>query len=73
MNKEQQLLDIIAEILEIEEDGQQLTLSTELDEDMWDSLAIVSFISEVDSAFDKVLEPAAVGEAKTVADLVTLV
>lgn len=69
MSKENQLLEIIAEILE--EDSVELT--TELSEENWDSLAIVSFISEVDSEFDIVLAPAKVAEAKLVSDLVNMV
>jgi acyl carrier protein len=69
MSKENQLLEIIAEILE--EDSVQLT--TDLEEGNWDSLAIVSFISEVDSEFDIILAPAKVAEAKLVSDLVNMV
>ena len=69
MSKENTILKIIAEILEIEE----ITLSTKLDEDSWDSLAIVSFISEIDSEFDQVVSPSAVNEVKIVADLIALV
>jgi len=69
MNKEKQLLEIIAEILEVD----SVDVKHELDESTWDSLAIVTFISEIDSTFDLILEPAAVGEAKTVLDLIQLV
>ncbi|MEY8214406.1 MAG: phosphopantetheine-binding protein [Colwellia sp.] len=71
MNKENQILEIIAEILEIE--VSEITLGNELDEDSWDSLAVVTFISEIDSNFDQVISPTAVNEVKTVADLIALV
>ena len=69
MSKENQILEIIAEILEVEE----ITLENELDEDCWDSLAVVTFISEIDSNFDQVIAPSAVNKVKTVADLIALV
>lgn len=71
MSNEKKVMEIIAEILEVEVD--ELTLTTELNEDLWDSLAVVTFISEVDSNFEKIISPAEVSAAKTVADLVSLV
>jgi acyl carrier protein len=71
MSKANQILEIIAEILEVE--VEEITLATELDEDSWDSLAVVTFISEIDSNFDQVIAPTAVNEVKTVADLIALV
>lgn len=71
MSKENKILEIIAEILEVE--IEEITLSTELGEDNWDSLAVVSFISEIDSEFDQVISPTAVNKVKKVADLVVLV
>lgn len=71
MSKESKLLEIVAEVLEV--DIEEVTLSTELDEDNWDSLAIVTFISEIDSSFDLILSPESVGEAKTVAQLAALI
>jgi acyl carrier protein len=71
MSKVNQILEIIAEILEIE--ANEITLEKELGEDNWDSLAVVTFISEIDSNFDQVISPTAVNEVKTVADLIALV
>ncbi|MCY9822064.1 acyl carrier protein [Aeromonas media] len=71
MSKVPQVLDIIAEILEV--DASELTLDSLLDETVWDSLAVVTFISEIDSTFDQIISPAKVGAVKTVADLVELV
>jgi acyl carrier protein len=71
MSKTNQILEIIAEILEVE--VEEITLENELDEDSWDSLAVVTFISEIDSNFDQVIAPTAVNEVKTVADLIALV
>lgn len=71
MSKTNQILEIIAEILEVE--VEEITLENELDEDSWDSLAVVTFISEIDSNFGQVIAPTAVNEVKTVADLIALV
>ncbi|EJD6378463.1 MULTISPECIES: acyl carrier protein [Providencia] len=69
MSKENQLLNIIAEILEID----AVSPETELNEENWDSLAVVTFISEVDSNFEQVLSPTSVNKASTVQDLLELV
>ena len=71
MTKKNQILEIIAEILEIEVN--EISLDSALDEDSWDSLAVVTFISEIDSNFDQVISPLDVNEVKTVADLIDLV
>jgi acyl carrier protein len=71
MSKTNQILEIIAEILEVE--VEEIMLENELDEDNWDSLAVVTFISEIDSNFDQVIAPTAVNEVKTVAELIALV
>lgn len=69
MNKETKLLEIVAEVLEVD----SATLETELNEDNWDSLAIVTFISEADTAFDLILSPESVGKVKNVAELAALI
>ena len=71
MSKENLIIAIIAEILEVE--IEEVKLDTELTEDNWDSLAVVTFISEVDSEFDKVVTPKDVNDAKNVSDLINLV
>lgn len=71
MSKLQQVIEIISEIMEV--DSTDITLATELDETVWDSLAVVTFISEVDSKFDQILSPSDVGAVKKVSDLVNLV
>jgi acyl carrier protein len=71
LSKRNQILEIIAEILEIEVN--EISLDSALDEDSWDSLAVVTFISEIDSNFDQVISPSDVNEVKTVADLIDLV
>ncbi|WP_146490016.1 phosphopantetheine-binding protein [Vibrio sp. T20] len=71
MSKEKKILEIIAEIIEVELD--ELSLSMELDEDNWDSLAVVSFISEIDSEFEQVLSPSEVNSVKSVSDLIQLI
>lgn len=71
MDKVQKIIEIIAEIMEVE--PSEITLETELCDDVWDSLAIVTFISEVDSNFDLIVSPMEVSTVKTVADLINLV
>jgi acyl carrier protein len=71
MSKQSQILEIVAEVLELEFD--EVNLNTELNEDNWDSLAVVSFIAEIDSNFDQILVPADVRDVKKVSDLVVLV
>ncbi|WP_108944049.1 acyl carrier protein [Shewanella halifaxensis] len=65
------LLEIIAEVIEAE--VSEITLESMLSDFYWDSLAVVTYITEVNSEFDKLLSPANVKAAKTVDDLVKLV
>ncbi|WP_217540418.1 acyl carrier protein [Vibrio metschnikovii] len=69
MSIENKLLEIISDILEIDD----VTLGTELNEENWDSLAVVTFISEADNEFDKVVSPSEVNKATKVADLLELI
>lgn len=69
MGKTQKLLEIVADIIEIDD----VTLETQLDDESWDSLAVVSFISEADNEFDKVVSPTEVNKATKVADLLELI
>ena len=71
MSNVQKVLEIVAEILEIE--ISEITLDTKLDDDNWDSLAVVTFISEIDTEFDIVVSPTQVNNVSTVANLVDLV
>ena len=71
MSKETQLLEIVAEILELE--VEEVTLETELGESNWDSLAVVSFIAEADSEFDRVLSPKDVSSVENVKGLLELI
>lgn len=65
----QSVLNIISEIMEVDSVG----LDLELDEENWDSLAVISFIAEVDSKLGQLLDAKSVNESKTVAELVSLV
>ncbi|MFA0284330.1 acyl carrier protein [Vibrio sp. 10N.222.55.F12] len=69
MSNVNQLLEIVAEILEVDD----ISLETELNEDNWDSLAVVTFISEADNEFDKVVSPSEVNKVTKVADLLELI
>ncbi|CAH6799842.1 Carrier domain-containing protein [Vibrio chagasii] len=69
MSNVNQLLEIVAEILEVDD----VSLETPLNEDNWDSLAVVTFISEADNEFDKVVSPSEVNKVTKVADLLELI
>ncbi|PTP03440.1 hypothetical protein CWN88_08530 [Vibrio splendidus] len=69
MSNVNQLLEIVAEILEVDD----VNLDTELNEENWDSLAVVTFISEADNEFDKVVSPSEVNKVTKVADLLELI
>lgn len=69
MDKKNKLLEIVADILEVE----SVNLNTELNEDNWDSLAVVTFISEIDSTFNIIVSPSIVSEASSVQKLFDLI
>lgn len=71
MSVNEKLFNIVAEILEIE--SNDVSVDLVLDESNWDSLAVITFISEVDSEFDIVVSPSKVANVKKVSDLITLV
>lgn len=64
---EKALLELVAEILEVEVD--EVALTDELEAVGWDSLANISFIAEVDEATGVTIEADELANAKTVADL----
>ena len=66
---ESQILDVIAETLEM--DSIEITMA--LDERIWDSLAVVVFIGSVNNAFNKILDPSQLYNVKNVQQLVQLV
>lgn len=66
----EQLLDKLAEILEVE----QVSLNDELDSyDEWDSLTALSIIALADSDYDKKLTNDIIKEFKTINDLVSFI
>ncbi|MCE9793802.1 phosphopantetheine-binding protein [Shewanella indica] len=69
MNNVDKVLEIVAEIIEVDE----VTLETELNDENWDSLAVVTFISEADNEFDKVISPSALSNVTKVSDLLELI
>ncbi len=71
MKNEAKFLEIIADILEVE--VSEVSLTTELNEAQWDSLAVVTFISEIDSEFDVVVAPQKVAEVSKVQELFDLI
>ncbi|MBN6190229.1 acyl carrier protein [Aneurinibacillus sp. BA2021] len=64
---EKALLELVAEILEVEVD--EVALTDELDAVGWDSLANISFIAEVDEAIGVTIDADELANAKTVSDL----
>ncbi|EGQ8295088.1 acyl carrier protein [Vibrio parahaemolyticus] len=64
MNSEQ-LVELVKEVVELED----ITLESELDEELWDSLAVVTFISLVNERFDIVVPAEKVISANVVKDL----
>lgn len=69
MNNEAKLLEVVAEILEVD----SVDLDYELGDSEWDSIAVVTFISEADSEFDVIVSAKEVSEATKVADLLKLI
>ena len=66
---DEEILVIIAETIEVD----NIESSMILDEDVWDSLAVIVFIGTVSNACNKILEPTKVAEAKSVQQLIDLV
>ncbi|MGU5708812.1 phosphopantetheine-binding protein [Aeromonas hydrophila] len=69
MSDVNKLLEIVSEIIEIDD----VTLDTELNEGNWDSLAVITFISEADNEFDKVVAPSQLAKVTKVSDLLALI
>lgn len=63
-------LQTVAGILEVE--AEQVSMTSELDGLGWDSLSNISFIAEVDDRTGVTIDPDALAEAVTVADLYAL-
>lgn len=69
MSDVEKLLEIVSEIIEMDD----VTLDTELNEGNWDSLAVITFISEADNEFDKVVAPIQLAKVTKVSDLLELI
>ena len=63
------VLEIVREITNIDE----LDLDSTLDITEWDSLAKVTFITDIDTEFGKIIAPEDLANATTIADLAALV
>ncbi|MFH0259628.1 phosphopantetheine-binding protein [Vibrio barjaei] len=61
----EQILELVKEVLELDD----ITLETELDDDTWDSLAVVTYIALANDRYELVLSPEKVIAAETVKDL----
>lgn len=68
----QELFTELEEVLELDE-GSLKDEDILADIEMWDSLAVVTFIAVVDEHLEMTLEPEKISQAKTVSDLVALV
>lgn len=64
---EQTFLQLVADILET--DVAEVALDSDLDALGWDSLSNISFIAEVDERVGVTIDPDALADAKSVADL----
>ncbi len=70
MNQDE-LLEVVAEILEVEPGT--VTLADRLEDIDWDSLSNISFIAEVDTRLGTTLDADELAGAQTVQDLFALV
>lgn len=70
MNQDE-LLEVVAEILEVEPGT--VTLGDRLEDIDWDSLSNISFIAEVDTRLGTTLDADELAAAQTVQDLFALV
>lgn len=69
--KDERKLELIAEILDVEQESlAPETILSDLEE--WDSIALISFMAMIDDEFDKIVKGADVKAQKTVADLMAL-
>lgn len=64
---EQTFLQLVADILET--DVAEVSLDSDLDALGWDSLSNISFIAEIDERVGVTIDPDALADAKSVADL----
>lgn len=64
---EQTFLQLVADILET--DVAEVSLDGDLDALGWDSLSNISFIAEIDERVGVTIDPDALADAKSVADL----
>jgi len=68
----QELLSELEDIMELDS-GSLKETDLLADLDMWDSLAVVSFIAVVDAELELTLEPEKIAKSETVSDLIALV
>lgn len=61
----------LAEILELE--PADISPATELDESLWDSLAVVSTIALIDEVYDLQINADSLAECRTVGDIEALI
>jgi len=63
-----EILKIIANTIEVD----SVEESLQLNDDIWDSLAIIIFIAAINQDYGKILDPEEVFSAKTAKDLVDM-
>jgi acyl carrier protein len=63
-----EILKIIANTIEVD----SVEESLQLNDDIWDSLAIIVFIAAINQDYGKILDPEGVFSAKTAKDLIDM-
>ncbi len=69
MSVSDKVIEIVKDIIEMDD----VTVNTVLTEDLWDSFAVISFLSSVQTEFNTVVEADRVSNVETVQDLIELI
>lgn len=71
MGKENELLEKVAEILDIKRDS--LSMSYKIEEDMLDSLGVLALSAAIDEVYDKVVSVTLLRNVRQVSDIFDLI
>lgn len=69
MSNSAKVIEIVQDIIEMD----NVTVSTKLTEDIWDSFAVISFLSSVQTEFNIVVDAGKVNKVETVQELIELI
>ncbi|OEG74539.1 hypothetical protein BEL05_19080 [Shewanella colwelliana] len=69
MSNTAKVIEIVQDIIEMD----NVTASTILTEDIWDSFAVISFLSSVQTEFNTVVDAEKVSNVETVQELIELI